>query len=334
MGLLFMLSGIATAFMAARHHPDTLWLKRSRRLIVPVIVGLVFLTPVHIYFVLKAKLGYDESFLDFLAHNFSADRTVSVRGERFGLPFLMDLWYLVYLALYTLVLLALLKWAPGHVQRVERFIASRITPSRVILWPMLFLVVLRIGLYPIAPPPPSENLGGDIYRHVVFFGLFLFGFLVGRYGQVWSAFARGRWLALAMAAAAFTVFGYLTVVAGRGMTTLAEQQHPVLLVIQPVQMWAAIYAAFGFATVHVSKDGPALRYLSNGAVTVYVVHHPAMILMAYFCRGLRLPPSLEAPVIAVGVVAISLASYELLRRASALAGRLRTPAVALGPADA
>jgi surface polysaccharide O-acyltransferase-like enzyme len=239
-------------------------------------------------------------------------------GVRYSLPIFLHLWYLAYLALYTLVLSAALKWAPVSMRRLGRLAVRRASGPGLIAWPLLFLVLLRTLLYPLSGP---DNGLAEIYRHIAFFGLFVFGFLVGRAETVWDAFARYRWLSLAMAAAAFGVFGYYALIAGQGDGALAETRHPVLHLIRPVEVWGAICAIFGFGRLYLRRSNAALRYLSPAILTFYVLHHPVVIVAAYLLRNSDLSAPAEAAVILAITVAACVGGHELIRRLPPLLAR-------------
>jgi surface polysaccharide O-acyltransferase-like enzyme len=311
MGLLFIVSGMVTRFLADHRTPEALWLHRCPRLLLPVLFGVVFLIPPEVYLLLTAKRGYDESFPVFLTHYFSLPHTVVMNKVTYVLPLFLHLWYLAYLALYTLLLAALLKYAPGAVRRLEQIVARRAAGPGLLAWPLLFLVLLRTLLYPLASP---DNLMDEVYRNTAFFGLFVFGFLVGRCEPVWDALVRYRWLALAMAAAGFAVFGYYAVIEGQGDGALAEARHPVLHLIRPMEVWGAICAIFGFGRLYLRGGGPVLRYLSRGVLTFYVLHHPVMLATAVLLGPARLHPPVEAAVVLAATSAACVGAYELIRR--------------------
>lgn len=315
MGLLFTLSGMATAFLAERLTPEDLWSQRSRRLLIPILFGTIFLIPPEVYWVLRAKWDYAESFPIFLGQYFSPSHSLVLHGVRYALPVFLHLWYLANLILYTLLLTALLKWAPGAMRRLEDGFALRAAGPGLIAWPLVFLVLLRTLFYPLAI---QNTLTEELYRHTAFFGLFLVGFLVGRRDAVWDAFVRYRWLTLSMAVLGFAVFGYYSLTEGRGDGGLAEARHPVLHLIRPVEVWSAVCAVFGFGRLYLRTGGPVLLYLSRGVLTFYLVHHPVMLLTAALLRPARLDAGPEAVVVLAVVAVICVASYELVRRLGAL----------------
>lgn len=319
MALLFTLSGMATRLLSDRTSPETLLTRRWRRLLPPILLGVVFLVPIQEYVVLKARLGYGDGFVAFLGHYFSPDREIAVDGVRHGLPLFLYLWYLGYLALYTLLIATALKWAPATVGRLDAMVRRRFAGPGLIAWPLVFLVLLRTLLYPLAEPGSGLN---ELYRHLAFCGLFLFGFLIGGAEAVWDAFVRYRWLALGMAAAAAGLFGYFTLTAGQGDGDLAELRHPVLHLIRPVEVWGSICAVFGFGRLHLRGSNAVLRYLSPAVLTAYVLHHPVVILSAFLLRGFHLARPVEALLILLITVAACIAGYEAVRRLTPLLERL------------
>ena len=78
--------------------------------------------------------------------------------------------------------------------------------------------------------------------------------------------------------------------------------------------WAAILAIAGMAGQHLRGPSPALAYLHAAILPVYLLHQTVLIVLAVALFPAQLPLWLEACLIAMGTLGISLALYELLVR--------------------
>ena len=121
--------------------------------------------------------------------------------------------------------------------------------------------------------------------------------------------AQWRWMALALALAAWLTLVQASWLAG-------EAQLPMRSIgpwAYSVQQWCAIVAALGFAQVHLNRDGPARRYLTEAVFPVYILHQTLILLLAHNFAPLALSPVLEGPLLVGLTFALSLAGFELVR---------------------
>ena len=202
---------------------------------------------------LPAADVFDESFLSFLP-------TFFTQLDRFTWS---HLWFVAYLLVFTLVLLpvfvALARRGPGPAAIARAWVYVPILP----------LVVIQLSLRERFPGP--YNLYSD-WANVLFFVTFLgSGFAMG----VVPAFeerVRSEWRrALALGAAATAVL--LAAVLG------VFQSTPVVLAGSAVAGWCFVVALLGFARERITRSGPRLRYLTESAFPIYVLHQPVVVVL-------------------------------------------------------
>lgn len=80
------------------------------------------------------------------------------------------------------------------------------------------------------------------------------------------------------------------------------------------QHWCAIVAALGFAHLHLNRDSPLRRYLTEAVFPVYILHQTAIIVLAQWLRPWQLGPAPEAAVLAGATLLVCLAGFEAVRR--------------------
>ena len=82
--------------------------------------------------------------------------------------------------------------------------------------------------------------------------------------------------------------------------------------------WCAIVAAVGFAPA-ASESRPRLRrYLTDAVFPVYIVHQTLIIVLTQALAPLRWPAAIEGPVLAIATLALSFATFEIVRRVRVL----------------
>ncbi|MDH5833737.1 acyltransferase family protein [Luteimonas kalidii] len=345
LGLLFLVSGVATAFLlgkaratAAREDGRVRFLgPRSWRLLVPLAFGMLVIVPPQSYFEVVDKLpgGYHDGYLAFWGRYLAADDSFCRGDDCLVLPTWNHLWFVAYLWVYTVALWGLARFAPRMLERAGGWLAGRLTSrAGVLLWPIVYFALARVAL--IGVFDSTHALVDDWYNHVQYFALFLLGFAIARADGVWEAMVRQRRLALAL-----WLTSWLAVVAYFHHFSQIEPPHALRLAMRAawgMNQWCAIVAILGFARHWSPGDSPVLRYLSQAIFPVYILHQTVIILLAVGMRPLALPPLLEGPLLVAATFALCFAGYELLRRIPlarplfGLASQRRVPTPAPAPA--
>lgn len=311
--LLFFVAGAAAHFLLRRMAPGTFLRRRSVRLLVPLVFGMLVVVPPQAYFEVVEKLGYAGGYGAFMRlyvtgyGGFCQDGCLS-------LPTWNHLWFVAYLWVYTLVLAACAALLPeARVARLAERTAALLAGWRLIAVPALVLGLVRIAL--LDRFPQDHSLIHDWYNHATYLPAFLLGALLARTPRAWAAMEGQRWLALAVALSAWAA---LMLWFGAPHERMAP---PVLDAwrtgMRPVWMlcaWSAIVAACGFARRHLDRDGPARRYLTEAVFPVYIAHQTLIVVMAHGFKPLGLAPGLEALLLMVLTASGSFALYEVVRR--------------------
>ena len=314
MSLLFFISGAVTSLMLRQSGapPDGTaatgrWLRRrSRRLLVPLLFGVVVLIPPQSYFEVVQQYGYAGRFGDFLGLYFThftgfcrpaagADSTRCLI-----LPTYNHLWFLPYVWLYTVLLwLGLRRW-PHLLDTAGAWVDRRLGAPALLLLPPAWLATIRWALHDRSAHQGS--LLNDGYHHLLFVSLFLAGAVFVRSRQLGARIEalRGFTLAMALAAGAWYASGH-----GRDLTVACLQ-------------WGALAAAVGFASQHWNVDHPWRRTLNDAVFPVYLLHQTCIIVLAQWLAPLDWSPALEASALVGGTVLLSGLIYAGARRVPGL----------------
>lgn len=318
MALLFLVSGAATSFLLQRDAGGAFLRSRSRRLLLPLLCGVLVIVPPQAYFEVVQKHAYAGSTLDFLRLYFSGYGGFCRAGRCLVLPTWNHMWFVAYLWVYTLLLWALLQWRPTLLDDWAGRCESALAGARLLWLPILLLALFRVTLYPRFPQ--THALIDDAYNHAVYLPLFIVGAAFARCPGIWDRFARGRWIAFLLSLGSCGVLAAFAA----GLTPRAQSPE-TLLALQTLHrlafatmQWSALAAAVGFARRHLDGDHPWRRTLTEAVFPVYLLHQTLIILLSQFLLPLRWAPALEGPVLIVGTFALSAAGYALVRRIAVL----------------
>lgn len=310
LALLFLVSGVATAFLLARA-PRGFVGSRSRRLLIPLAFGMLVVVVPQAYYEVVEKHAFSDGWLAFYARYLGAGEGFCVRQDCLILPTWNHLWFVAYLWVYSVLLWNALQWLPGPLAALQAQVVRACSGIGVLLWPAALLVLIRLTL--VGAFPSTHALVDDWYNHALFASVFLLGYLVARHEPVWEALRRHRWTALGLAAAGYAVITWYF-----GTYSATQPAPQALRLVQRVfyglDQWAAIAAILGFARQLAPGDGPARRYLTQAVFPFYIVHQTAIVVMAHHLKPLGLVPAVEGPLLVAATFAACFASFELVRR--------------------
>ena len=327
LSLLFFISGVATAFLLGKA-PQGFLRKRSWRLLVPLIFGMLVIVPPQSYYEVVERLpgGYHDGYLAFWSRYLQNDPNFCRDGECLDVPTWNHLWFVAYLWVYT-VALCLLRWiAPKTVANAAARIADVFGRGiGLLLWPALFLVVVRMAM--VGRFESTHALVDDWYNHAQYLPQFLLGFALAKSQPVWDRFAALRVPAAAISLAAYAFIAwYFT--AYNGDATPPDALRDVQRVVWGTFQWTAIVAIIGFAAHWSPGDSRARRYLTEAVFPVYILHQTIIVVLAHNLQPLALRPAIEGPLLVVATFALAFAGFELVRRVAWL-----RPLMGLGPRE-
>lgn len=313
LSLLFLVSGVATRFMADRMGPGELTRSRLPRLGIPLLFVMAILVVPQPYYEVVEKIDYADGFLAFWGRYLSFDQGFCRGEDCLILPTWNHMWFVAYLLVYTALLAAILTLGGGRfLIRLGQGAWTR-TSWVLVLAPMLVLVLLRAAL--IDRFPVTHNLVWDWYNHAVSFGMFLLGYAIARNVELFDRLAAIRWVTLGMGLAAWAVYvWYGTSFWREGSPVPTPALRFLGRAAYGIEQWAMILAVLGFARRHLNRSTPLLRYLSVGVFPFYIIHQTLIVVIGHNLTPLDLPVGAESALIIALTVAGCFATYELARR--------------------
>jgi glucans biosynthesis protein C len=316
--LLFLVSGAATRFMADKVSVGKLTGARVARLLPPLLFAMFVIVPPQSYYQIveyaaahSSAPGTSWSYGAFWVKYATASGHWCSPDGCLITPTWNHMWFVAYLLFYTLVLAALLlvwKRLGAHIQAgAERVLRG----PGLILWPILFLGLLRATLYPRFGE--THALVGDHYVHAVSFSAFLLGFGLAKSEALRERLIAVRWPALGLAIAGYLGWATFAWTYRNDTPIPPEWLRLVMRFVHPTDAWCSIAAILGFGAKHLNRGGPVLRYLTLGVFPFYLVHQTLIVVMAHHLAKLGLPQPLEASILVVLTFAGCFATYELVR---------------------
>lgn len=300
MRLLFLLAGWSLLASLRARGPDQLLRERFRKLMLPFLAGC---------FVLCPFLGWAERLNGMLvlpdgrieALTDPAPGFLEYLPDFFALPGFTwaHLWFLIYLYVFTLLYLPVfrrIEAGPGRWERVSGGWA----------WlPLLLLAGIEVALR--GRWPGVQNLYDDWANFALYSTLFVTGFVLARQPAFEAAVHRqgARLGIVGLAAAGFLMAGWAGVVPLPAWASHAASG---------VAAWGIVAGLLAFGVRRLRRGGVAFRWLRGSSFPVYVLHSPAIVLVAHFVVRTDWSILVKFAVILCGSLVLALLAYELLVR--------------------
>jgi len=272
--LLFFVSGMGVYFALRRRTWPELLRERARRILLPFMFGAVTIVPLHIW-LLQWHYGLPVAYVPNPGH----------------------LWFLGNLFAYVVLLCPLLYFLKrSEGTRLHRGAAALLrTPMG-----LLPIFVLLVAEAIIIDPVPFELYAMTWHGFLLGLLAFLSGFVLVWSGPTcWQMLLRWRWALLVMAAGLFTV-------------RLNRTETPSWLLSVESTTWVLTVFAFGHR--YLNHPGKALRYLSEAAYPVYILHMVFLYLGSLLVFRFPMGPPLQFGLVLIFTTGMSIVCYELIIR--------------------
>ena len=327
MPLLFVIAGMGIWYSLRSRTAQAFVWERFRRLMVPLVFGVLVIVPPQIWTRLRGDVGNDESYWQFLARFFD------IRFTPRQFPFLIGddpasglfewghLWFVVLLFAFSLVLLPIIWYlrTPTGLQAVDR-LADRLDHLWVILAAALPFAVLDAGL------GSEEGLAGwNRYSYAVFI---LYGYLLAGDRRAGRALRRHRKVALILGILTFLAVGTLIALNSDNetaqMMTNYEATSIAMRALKGLSGWLWVVAIMGFAagspkagdTATVARRKPRVldrvgSYTAEAVLPIYVLHQTVIVLLAFYVVEWSISATLKYVIICLVSLAVILFIYDV-----------------------
>ncbi|QSQ14310.1 acyltransferase family protein [Myxococcus landrumensis] len=268
MPLLMVISGVGTA-LALRHRSVRAFAgDRARRLLVPVLFGMLVVVPPQIYVERVFRGEFQGGYADFYPSVFAL-----VPYPAGSLSW-HHLWFVVYLFVYCVLALPLFALlgqprAKPWLEKLEAWLCRG--ANGVWLAAPLVLNDLWLHTYPV-----THALVDDPQNFGHYGLLFLMGHTLGRAPRLWEVLVERRWVLLGVSAVLFAVMA-------------PENEFPLVpeMLGRGTSQWLFILTALAWARRSIQTRRPWLRYAAERSYPFYILHQTVIIVVGFAL--LRLP---------------------------------------------
>jgi peptidoglycan/LPS O-acetylase OafA/YrhL len=318
MPLFFLLAGWSAFGSLSTRGTRSFLRERFFRLFVPLVAGCILLMPSIKY--LELANGFDANYTGLYVnqHLQESFRQVIPSGLPAAAPFddgfleflptfftdlsrftWAHLWFIAYLLTFTLLYLPLF----GRIRRSRGWFRGAVSPLWVYL-PIVPLAFIQVTMR--ERWPGLQNLIDDWANFSYYSTFLLCGFMLARFPDLETAAHDERKRALTIALSATL----LLLLATLGLFSSTA----VILALTAVAGWCFVVAFLGFARQKLSYSTPALDYLTESALPVYLLHQSAIVLPGYFLIQLPLGPFAKFLLLLVVSTVVTISFYHFFVR--------------------
>lgn len=329
MPVMMFVAGIAIYYSLQRRSAGQFVRERLLRLGIPFLTGLALANPPQIYYYLKRMEGLQDSFLSFYP------RYWNIKFSLLSFPYFLEpaggedtfnvlhLWFIIFLLVYTLLLVPLLIYLKGQsgrqiAERMAGFFSRRFA---VFLWaiPIALLEALAGAIWP-------SGWCRWIWPFIIFFG-----FLSASDERLTEALARHRVAGLVIGA-----IGFLVLFAGMGALMMSgvdpwmgrEPAAMLFRLVKGTVSWFLVVGIVGLTThlgqrARAAQHEPAQKpgfwerlaaYGREAQLPYYVLHQTPIIMIGYAVVQWNIGVLPKFLIISLSSLVLVMLVYELLIR--------------------
>lgn len=281
MPLIFLVSGAAIMLALGTRPPGAFVTDRLKRLLLPLVFGMIVLVPPQVYLERLWRGQYTGSFLGWLPEAF---RGIYPAGNLSW----HHLWFVAYVLVFTFVLLPVFLWARSTTGQAYHRAAGRTAARFGLQW--LTVLPLAASILWLAPISHSVNgLIGDWHGLAYYGALLLYGAFLYGSSDLLQALNRQRWLSLAVGVAAYATL-YVVFFQGAVRPTITPDQRPAFALLSAVNTMAWLFAILGFANRHLTERPAFLREGTEAVYPFYMLHQTVTVVAVYWLLQIPAPP--------------------------------------------
>jgi glucan biosynthesis protein C len=275
MPLLLFISGAGTYMALGKRTPGQFAQERFKRLFVPVVFGMFVIVPPQIYY---EKIASYDNYWDFYK------TVLEFVPYPMGSFSWHHLWFVVYLLIYSLLLLPFLIYLRSPRSLVFRDRATRLMSSAagMLLIPIAVLFITQVLLRPYFPDETHDLT--DVAFIVFYLCFFAFGMIFYADQRLWNAAGVNRNKLLIASASVLAVF-YFLYINQRGLIEMPWSQETAETAFDVSAIflsWSVLITVIAFGQHYLTKPHPILPYVNEGLYPFYILHQTVIIAIGYY----------------------------------------------------
>jgi glucans biosynthesis protein C len=275
MPLLLFISGAGTYIALGKRTTKQYAGERFKRLFVPLVFGMFIIVPPQIYYEHIAKyIGYWDFYKTVFEFQPYPQGSFSWH----------HLWFIVYLLLYSLILIPFFSFirsdkSAAFKAKATKFLSS---PAGMLLIPAIVIIITQAILRPYFPDEKHDLT--DLAYFIFYMCFFFFGVLFYADKNLWLSIGKNRKHLLV--AAVFSLipfyglyFHFREIIRFPWSDDLIETLFDISGMFMS---WFTVITVIGYGQHFLNKPHPWLSKINEGLYPFYILHQTVIIVIGYY----------------------------------------------------
>ena len=316
MDLIFLISGVGTWF-ALNSRKSAFFSDRIKRLIIPFIVGIVFIIPPQKFYEAISFHGFQGDYFQFLKA-----WPVYAFSQNFGASILFwfghlgaHIYYLPYLFTMTVIVVPVYKLMQNRNFNFEKLESLIVTPWGVFLL-VLPLIIIRYGLKPIFP---GYTDWADFFSYMC---IFIYGFILMKNPGFVEIIKQRMWLFLNIGIISNVLLLYYIKQSDAHMQLYLKPEygfnHLYLSVLSVLISFCWVMFFVGLAAKKLNFNHKFIQPANTAILPIYILHQTLIVVLGYYIIQINAPIIVKYLLIAGTAIPLSVLLYLVMKRFSLL----------------
>lgn len=308
LGLLFLISGAGVAFAFKRRNLNDFLAERSKRLLLPLIIGIIVIVPIAVYFE-RLHLGqFSGSLLEFYPTFFTQGIYPS------GNLSWHHLWFVAYLYIFCIISARYFAWCKtSEGNNWLNTINNQFNGYKNYRYIIVLLIpeILLRAFF-----PGFRDLIHDWASFTHWFLLFIAGSVIAQRPQLLNSLEMCRHMSLLIAILSTSI---LFIFFYRNGDLSVNTASPTIVfdylafcVLRMCMIWSCLLTCIGFANKYFQFNHPVLSYLNQAIYPVFILHLSIMMAIAYWVTPLSWPILPKYMAITTATIIVGITIYHVL----------------------
>lgn len=304
MPLLFFISGVGSVFVLNQLSVRNYIWQRTKRLLVPLVFGMLVIVPPQVYFERIFKGAKYTSYFDFYPSIFTTG--VYPNGNLSW----HHLWFIAYLFVYSIIALPLFLFLKS--EKGKAIINKTATFSEKYIGMYGFAIILYIASFLYYWFPNETHAFVDDWAGFArYFSYFIFGYFIGLNPVFWAHLENNRKKNLKTAFFSIILINYFrwnNIEPDWGI----NMPNLFFYALITLSAWLWVIAFLGYAKRYLNFNNKFLQFANAAIYPFYILHQTFIVIIAYYI--IQLPDDILSKYLFIAFVSfiLSLGVYVFL----------------------
>ena len=250
---------------------------RLRRLLVPVIFGILVIVPPQVYME-RLTQGFNGNFFNFYPSIFSTGAYPK------GNLSWHHMWFIAYLFVYDVIFAPVFKWSMSDAGKNRLAFFNQLAKGKRIYLLTIPSVILFTSM--TLKFPETHDLVNDWCRLFYWLFFLLAGFACINFPSLMNSLQRNRRASFSIAVVSLFIINYLRWNKLEPDDVFVNWQQDwrtyLYIALYPVTAWFWVFTGIGYGKQYLNKKLRVLDYLNQAVYPFFILHQTVIVIITYY----------------------------------------------------